>query len=186
MAGIADWLRPDMRVVGVTDIDLASLREQGFEGLLVDLDNTLLEWKSSDVPDSSAAWVEMAIQLGMKPCIVSNTHYPKRLNRIAGELGIPAVAHALKPRGHGFAKAAGLIGCELGRTVVVGDQLLTDIVGGNRVGAYTILVNPMHRREFIGTKLSRLVERVIFRLLGVQARQGTKSEATKSEEKDTK
>ena len=186
MSRIADSFRPNMRAVGVTDIDLASLREQGFEGLLLDLDNTLLEWKSSEMPDSSAMWVEAAKQLGMKPCIVSNTHYPKRLNRIAGELGIPAVAHALKPRERGFAEAAELIGCELGRAVVVGDQLLTDIWGGNRVGAYTILVNPMHSREFIGTKLSRVVERVIFALLGEPARQGTKSEPTKSEEKDTK
>jgi len=186
MSRIADSFQPNLRVPGIADIDLASLREQGFEGLLLDLDNTLLAWKSSDMPDSSAMWVESAKQLGMKPCIVSNTHYPKRLNRIAGELGIPAVAHALKPRGHGFAKAAELIGCELGRTVVVGDQLLTDIWGGNRVGAYTILVNPMHPREFIGTKVSRLIERVIFRMMGVPARQGTKSEPTKSEKKDTK
>ena len=186
MSRIADSFQPNLRVPGIADIDLASLREQGFEGLLLDLDNTLLAWKSSDMPDSSAMWVESAKQLGMKPCIVSNTHYPKRLNRIAGELGIPAVAHALKPRGHGFAKAAELIGCELGRTVVVGDQLLTDIWGGNRVGAYTILVNPMHPMEFIGTKVSRLIERVIFRMMGVPARQGTKSEPTKSEKKDTK
>lgn len=170
MAGVLESFRPNLRVRGVTDIDLASLREQGFEGLLLDLDNTLLPWKNADLPESSATWVEAAKQLGMKPCIVSNTHYPKRLNRIAGELGIPAVAGALKPRGHGFEKAAGLIGCELERAVVVGDQLLTDIWGGNRAGAYTILVNPMHPREFIGTKLSRLVERVIFALLGEPAR----------------
>ena len=186
MAGTLDSFRPNLRVSGITDIDLASLREQGFEGLLLDLDNTLLPWKNSDVPDSSRMWVETAIQLGMKPCIVSNTHYPKRLNRIAGELGIPAVAGALKPRGHGFEKAAEAIGCELGRAVVVGDQLLTDILGGNRAGAYTILVNPMHPREFIGTKLSRVVERAILWMLGEPARQGTKSEPTKSEEKDTK
>jgi HAD superfamily phosphatase (TIGR01668 family) len=170
MAGFLDSFRPDMRARGVTDIDLARLHEQGFTGLLLDLDNTLLPWKNSDIPESSRTWIESAKQLGMKPCIVSNTHYPKRLNKIAGELGVPAVARALKPRAYGFDRAAEMIGCELARAVVVGDQLLTDIWGGNRAGAYTILVNPMHPREFIGTKVSRVVERLIFAVLGVRAR----------------
>jgi len=177
MAGLAERFRPRARVVSVTEIDPAALREQGFEGLLLDLDNTLLEWMNLNVPESSKRWIESAKQAGMKPCLVSNTHYPKRLNRIAGELGVPATAHSLKPRRHGFEKAAALIGCELDRCVVVGDQLLTDIWGGNRVGAYTILVNPMHPREFIGTKVSRMVERVIFALLGLPARQGTNGKA---------
>jgi HAD superfamily phosphatase (TIGR01668 family) len=162
-----------MRVAAVTDIDAAALRKQGFEALLLDLDNTLLPWMDPNVPKWSRQWIESAKQAGMKACLVSNTHYPRRLNRIAAELGVPAVAHSLKPRRHGFEKAAALIGCELERAVVIGDQLLTDIWGGNRVGAYTILVNPIHPREFVGTKVSRMVERVIFALLRLPARQGT-------------
>ena len=184
--GLIERFRPKMRVSSLTEIDPVALREQGIEALLLDLDNTLLPWKDPSLPESSKAWVESAKNAGIKSCLVSNTHYPKRLNRIAGELGILAVPHALKPRSHGFEKAAALIGCDLDRAAVVGDQLLTDIWGGNRVGAYTILVNPMHPREFVGTKVSRLVERVIFALLGMPARQGTNAEAIKSENKDTK
>ena len=186
MAGLLERFRPKMRVVSVTHIDAVALREQGFEGLLLDLDNTLLPWKDPNLPESSKLWVESAKQAGMKPCLVSNTHYPRRLNRIAAEMGIPAVPHSLKPRRHGFEKAAALVGCELDRCVVVGDQLLTDVWGGNRVGAYTILVNPIHAREFVGTKVSRLVERVIFVLLGLPARQGTNAQAIESDKEDTK
>ena len=186
MAGLLERFRPKLRASCVTEIDTAALRDQGFEGLLLDLDSTLLPWMDPNLPEPSKLWIEAAKQAGMKPCLVSNTHYPRRLNRLAGELGIPAVAHALKPRAHGFEKAAALIGCELERAVVVGDQLLTDIWGGNRVGAYTILVNPMHPREFVGTRVSRLVERVIFRLLGLPSRQGTNPEAIKSDKEDTR
>ena len=186
MARFLERFRPDLRVASVTDIDPASLVEKGYKGLILDLDNTLLPWQTSDVPESSKRWVERAKQVGMRPCILSNTHYPKRLNRIARELEIPSVAQALKPREQGFHAAAKLIGCDIGRTVVVGDQLLTDILGGNLACAYTILVNPMHPREFIGTKVSRLIEQAIFVCLDMPARLGTKSEPTKSEEKDTK
>ena len=185
-ARLLERFRPSARVTSVTEIDAAALRKQGFEGLFVDLDNTLLPWKDWNLPDSSKQWIESAKKAGMKPALVSNTHYPKRLDHIASELGIPAIAHSLKPRRHGFEEAAALVGCELKHAVVVGDQLLTDTWGGNRVGAYTILVNPVHRREFVGTKVSRMVERVIFRLLGLPVRQGTNAEAIKSDNKDTK
>lgn len=179
-------LRPKMRVACITDIEVADLCRQGYNSLLLDLDNTLLPWKNSDVPESSKRWVEGAKRLGMKVCIVSNTHYPKRLNKIAEELGIGSVARALKPRAHGFREAARMVDCELSASVVVGDQLFTDILGGNLAGAYTILVNPMHPREFIGTKVSRGLEWIAFRLLRLEAPQGTKSDSIKSHEEDTK
>jgi hypothetical protein len=58
-----------------------------------------------------------------------------------------------------------MLGCESERAVVIGDQVMTDMLGGNSAGMYTILVAPMHPREFIGTKVSRVFERIIlFRL----------------------
>lgn len=179
-------LRPDLYVQGIVDIDLAQLKERGVEAILIDLDNTLLPWKSSEVPESSKRWVEEAKRLGFRLCIVSNTHYPKRLNRIAEGLGIECVARALKPRGRGFSEAVRLVGCELASSAVVGDQLFTDIWGGNRAGAYTILVTPMDYKEFIGTKVSRALEKIAFRLLGLPPPTGTKSDSIKSQEKDTK
>lgn len=179
-------IRPDLRVARVTDISAQDLHDRGFIGVLLDLDNTLLPWKDSSIPDSSRLWIESAKQTGLKLCIVSNTHYPKRLNNIAAELGIECVARALKPRAHGFRKAAGMLGCDLASCAVVGDQLFTDILGGNLAGAFTILVNPMHHREFIGTKVSRCLEWIAFRLMRMEAPQGTKSDSSKSKEEDTK
>lgn len=181
-----ELFRPNEFVDSVPEIDLPALKAKGFSSLMLDLDNTLLPWKDSVVPESVAAWVEQAKALGYGLCIVSNTHNPRRLHKIASRLGIPCVHGALKPRKHGFLKAIGMLSCEASGSVVVGDQLLTDILGGNLCGMYTILVRPMHRREFVGTKLSRLVEKGIFALLRRTAGAGTNRGQNQSQTRDTK
>ena len=185
MARLLELCRPNERVARITEIDLARLRSEGFEALMLDLDNTLCPWQSHEVPEDVRAWLERAKSLGMKVCIVSNTHNPRRLRQIAEELGVPSLDRALKPRRRAFARAAEMVGSCPGRTVVVGDQILTDVIGGNRAGMRTILVEPMHPREFIGTKLSRLVERLIS-ALSRRANAGTKPEPMQSETQDTK
>lgn len=185
MPGFLDSFRPDERVGSVTDIDCRDLKASGIDCMMLDLDNTLLPWKSSRVPALIAEWVEGAKQAGMRLAIVSNTHNPGRLARIAKELGIPWLHRALKPRRSGFARAAAMMESEWARTVVVGDQLLTDILGGNLAGMRTILVEPMDSREFVGTRISRLIERGIMAMLG-RAGAGTKSKPIQSETQDTK
>lgn len=185
MARFLDIFRPDDYVERVTDIDCAELKAQGVELLILDLDNTLVPWKSSAVPEEVKGWVRGAESVGLKLAILSNTHYPGRLSRIASELGVPSIPHALKPWRFGFRKAARLAQCEFCSAVVVGDQLLTDVVGGKRAGMRTILVKPMSAHEFIGTRISRLLERGILSLLRLTPRQGTKSVQSQSQTRDT-
>ena len=167
-------------------MDLAVLKRNGFDALLLDLDNTLLPWSSSQVPETSRKWIEQAKRLGMKICILSNTHNPARLRAIADQLGVESIHRALKPFRAGFTKAVRILDADPRAAVVIGDQLLTDIVGGNRAGMRTILVEPVDSREFMGTKISRLVERLIFALLGGAGKAGTNSRRTQSEKQDTK
>jgi len=174
MPALLEMCRPGDYSPSVLDIDLAALKDQGLECLMLDLDNTLLPWQSSVVPEPVRQWVERAKDLGMRLAIVSNTHNPKRLSAIASELGVASIARALKPRRRGFLVAASMIGCRASNTAVVGDQILTDILGGNLAGMRTILVRPMHRREFVGTKVSRLLEMLILAALGRRAKSGTK------------
>ncbi len=186
MGRLLDLFCPDQCASTIAQIDLAALRAGGFEALMLDLDNTLIPWQSTDIPDSSRCWIDQAKQLGIRLCIVSNTHNPKRLQRIATDLGLPWLHGALKPRRGAFSRAAGVIDADPQRTAVVGDQVLTDILGGNLAGMHTILVKPMHRREFIGTKISRLVERVILALLRRKGRLGTNFEASQSDKRYTR
>jgi uncharacterized protein len=186
LAGFLNLFRPDEYADGVTDIDASALKAAGFELMIVDLDNTLLPWKSSVVGDDVRNWIGSVKSAGLKLAILSNTHHPRRLSQIASELGVPSISHALKPWRSQFRKAARLAGCEFCHAVVVGDQVLTDILGGNLAGMKTILVKPMHPHEFIGTKISRLIERLIFFALAETPRSGTKSERMQSQTEDTK
>jgi HAD superfamily phosphatase (TIGR01668 family) len=191
MAGFLSVFRPDMFAHRVVDIDVSALKEEGAQLVILDLDNTLLPWKSSEIGDDVVAWIARIKAAGMKPMILSNTHYPKRLTKIAAILDVPSISHALKPWRWQFRKAARLAGCEYCKAVVVGDQLLTDILGGNLAGMKTILVKPMHPHEFLGTKISRMVERLILSRVGEtpgsgDSAQGTKSVGYQSQTKDTK
>lgn len=146
-------------------INIAELKRRGIRALLTDLDNTLVPWQSYDVAPGVAAWIRDAVAQGMEICIVSNTRSHKRLRDLAATLGVRFVRQGSKPRRRGFRDALRLIGAEPEHAAVMGDQVLTDILGGNRLGMYTILVRPLHPREFVGTKVSRLFEGAILRLL---------------------
>lgn len=163
--GLLDWFRPCERVHAVSDIDVEALKRRNIKALLTDLDNTLVPWQSYEITQATEEWVRSACERGMKCCIVSNTRSWKRLEILAARLELPFVRRGAKPRRGGFREALRLLGVSADEAAVIGDQLFTDILGGNRLGAYTILVTPLQKREFIGTRLSRLVERVILRLL---------------------
>lgn len=186
MAGFLQLFCPHQYAACLADIDLGVLKSNGFDSLMLDLDNTLLPWKSSDVPESSREWISRAKQMGMKICIISNTNYPKRLRKIAVDLNVPSIDRAIKPRRSGFRRALEMLGSKPSSAVIIGDQILTDICGGNLMGIYTILVEPMHHTEFIGTKVSRLVENCILALLRRRGELGTKSWRIQSETQDDK
>lgn len=154
-------LCPSKWVPSVWHIAPRELKDQGISAILVDLDNTLVPWRSYDIPSEVKEWLRAVHESGLKVCIVSNTHYSRRLQRLAEDLGVPYVRRIMKPRRGGFREALRLLGCQPAEAVVVGDQIFTDILGGNRMGLRTILVKPLSKREFLGTKLSRAVERIL-------------------------
>lgn len=155
-------LYPDLFVDSLLDIPLNTLRKKHIEALIFDLDNTVTEWNSHVLRDEVARWFEMIKEEGFKACILSNNG-EERVIKVARLLDIPYVHSAQKPRRSGFEKALALMGVPAGHTAVVGDQIFTDIWGGNRAGLYTILVRPLAWREFMGTKISRVGEYFVLR-----------------------
>jgi HAD superfamily phosphatase (TIGR01668 family) len=146
----------------LSQIDLDALRARGMRTILLDLDNTITPWRSLDVPEDMAAWLEQA-KRSFRVCIVSNTSKMKRLETLKERLGIEGVGFASKP--WGLRRVAAEMGLAPEETVVVGDQLITDVAGGNMIGAYSILVKPVSRDEFFGTKFVRAAESILFWLL---------------------
>ncbi len=163
MNNILRLLCPDEYLSSVKQMDLQALRARKFSALLVDLDNTLVPWRKIEVPQETREWLQSAKEHGFQICIVSNTRFPNRLKRLAKEMNLPYVRGVLKPRRGGFKEALKLLGVGPEQAIVVGDQVFTDILGGKRLGLYTILVKPISDHEFIGTMISRFFERMLLR-----------------------
>lgn len=164
---VAPFLRrfcPDFMVARIGDIDPADLWLWNVRGVLLDLDNTLLPWKSLEMPEETMEWVRRCQAAGLKLCLVSNTRNLTRLRDMADLMGLPAVAPAkMKPSRMGFLQALELLEVEPEQAVMIGDQMFTDIWGGNRAGIRTIWVERMAKREFFGTRFSRMAERFLSR-----------------------
>ena len=152
-------IRPSLRLDGVTSIDPGMLREQGVRAVLLDLDNTIVSYHEDRADDAVAGWVRALGAAGIQTLILSNNHAP-RVRRIAEGLGVAFISDAKKPLHAGFLRALKVLGVRADEALVVGDQLFTDVVGGNRLGLRTALVRPIGKAEFIGTRLVRPVERL--------------------------
>jgi len=158
-------LTPRQIVRHVRDVTPESLQRAGVRAVVTDLDNTLVPWHGEEIASEIAAWLAALRDADMKVCIASNTRNFARLERLARHLDILHVpGNAAKPGSKGLRKALSLLDAEPTEAAMVGDQLFTDIVAGNRLGLFTVLVNPLTTREFIGTKLiSRNAERLVLR-----------------------
>ncbi len=153
-------LQPQLFVQSIYDIDLRRLENRGIKGLILDLDNTLVEWNQPEASDELLHWLSLIKDQGFKTCIVSN-NMSARVETFSRHIGIMAIAKAAKPRRRAFRQAMHNMGTVGRQTAVVGDQVFTDILGGNRLQLFTILVRPMTDREFWTTQLVRRVERAV-------------------------
>ncbi|MBO8159260.1 YqeG family HAD IIIA-type phosphatase [Thermosyntropha sp.] len=157
-------LYPDMYVNSLKDIPLEKLKKMGKKSFILDLDNTVTAWNSNEVDEEIYSWFVNIKKEGFKVCLLSN-NVEERVLSVANSLGIPYICRAGKPRRGSFYRALSILESYPDETVVVGDQIFTDILGGNRAGMFTILVVPIARREFIGTKIARSLEYLIVRRL---------------------
>ncbi len=157
-------LYPKIYVDSLLDVPLDKLREQNITAYIIDLDNTITEWNSSEIHTEVEEWFRRIKAEGLKSCILSNNG-EARIRKVADRLGIPYIHRAAKPRRGSFHRAVKLMGVGADQAAVVGDQVFTDILGGNRAGLFTILVKPLARREFIGTKINRTLEILVLHML---------------------
>ncbi|NLJ75217.1 MAG: YqeG family HAD IIIA-type phosphatase [Firmicutes bacterium] len=161
-------LVPDQVLGSVLDIDFEYLKEKNLLGLLVDIDNTLVRWEKSSIDPKFVQWVGEAKDEGFRVCLVSNA-LEKRVQFFAELLHIPAVARAWKPSQRAFLRGIHKLEMDKEQIAVVGDQLFTDVFGGNRLGLYTILINPLSSQELKTTKFMRKLEK---RMIERMVRQG--------------
>jgi len=153
---------PRLSVPSIFAINLDTLREQGICGIMLDLDNTIVQRDQECFSPAFLSWIKEIKEREFKVCIISN-NWPKRVSALAQKLAVPAISRAGKPRKSPFLRALNILGTRPQETAVIGDQVLTDILGGNRLGLYTILVTPLPGKEYWATRLiNRWLEKLVF------------------------
>lgn len=151
---------PSAYVKSVLDIKPEELVNDGFKGIITDLDNTLVEWDRADATEDILAWFRSMQDAGLKITVVSNNHMD-RVARFCDPAGIPYICDARKPMKKSFRKAVRALGLRRNEVVMIGDQLMTDILGANRAGLNSILVVPVASSDARITQFNRAVERRI-------------------------
>ncbi len=160
------WLQPRYMVPKVTDLTDELLAGLGIRGVILDADNTLVPRQCYDFEPEVRQWVEAHLAAGRRLCILSNSQHFRKVAQMVAGYDIPTISLARKPLRSGFARALRAIGTRPEETAMVGDQLLTDILGGNLAGLTTIMVAPLSGNDFVLYKLVRPFERRLVRRWG--------------------
>ncbi|WP_226526375.1 YqeG family HAD IIIA-type phosphatase [Metabacillus niabensis] len=151
---------PGDYVKSIFHISPMKLKESGIKGIITDLDNTLVEWDRPDATPQLIEWFKEVKELDIKITIVSNNN-ELRVKAFSEPHNIPFIYKARKPMGRAFLKAVKDMNLKKEEVVVIGDQLLTDVLGGNRNGFQTILVVPVASTDGFFTRINRRIERKI-------------------------
>ncbi|MDR1713679.1 MAG: YqeG family HAD IIIA-type phosphatase [Coriobacteriales bacterium] len=156
-------LAPEQFHDSVTEISPQQLVQQGFGCVLLDIDNTLVPRDTHLLSEAICEWVAALTVVGLKVCLLSN-NWHRTVFAYAERLNVPLVYKAMKPLPFTYLKARRRAGAGPGtRTVVIGDQLLTDVFGAHLLGWSAILVRPLSTTDLWYTQIFRKVEQ---RLMG--------------------
>ena len=158
------WFRARFTAHDIYELTGEALARRGFRLLLADLDNTLAPYGVPLPDERLKAWRDDLRAHGVTLFILSNNRRESRPQIFAEGLGVPYIGHAGKPKTPSFVKAMERVGVTREQTVIVGDQIFTDVLGGNRAGVSAILVEPIRLAGNPGRYLRYAVE-VPFRLL---------------------
>lgn len=153
-------LYPRFYYKNVQSIDLELLYNLGIRGIILDVDNTLIDYKRI-MPEGIKEWVKCAESKGFKICILSNSNKKEKISHVAMTLNLKYLMCAQKPFKNGFKKALNLLNVPAEKCVAIGDQIFTDVIGANNMKINSIYVEPINEKEYWYTKWKRPIEKII-------------------------
>ncbi|WP_424950418.1 YqeG family HAD IIIA-type phosphatase [Deinococcus sp.] len=165
MSRRASLLRPRVILPHIHDITPAFLDGHGLRGLLLDLDNTLIPYGSYDERAEVATWARNLQAGGYALYLLSNATR-ERARLWAARLGLPGVGLAGKPFAREYRRGLSAVNLPAEQVGMVGDQLFTDVLGGNWAGMFTIMVRPISDNALPHTRLTRRLERLVLKRYG--------------------
>lgn len=141
------------------DIDYKKLYEEGYRGIIFDIDNTLVPHGAPADERAKKLFAELK-KIGFSCCLLSNNKEP-RVKMFNDEVQVSYIFKAGKPKIPGYERAMEVLGTDRTNTIFVGDQIFTDVYGANRTGIRTFLTKPIHPKEEIQIVLKRRLERIV-------------------------
>lgn len=155
-------LYPNFYLKNIKEVDIKILKDNNIKALLLDVDNTLIDL-DRNILDGAVEWCNNLKKEGIKFCILSNSNKKDKVEKVAKFLDIPYIFFGTKPLKRGFKKAKNLLNIDFKNMAIIGDQIFTDVIGGNRCNMFTILVEPISTRELFITSVKRGLENLIIK-----------------------
>ena len=144
----------------VREIKIDFLQKNKIKALILDVDNTLIDY-DRNLPKETIKWANELAGQGVKLYILSNSNKKQKVKKVAEDLGIEYEYFAKKPLKFGFKKVQEKLQEKPEHIGVVGDQIFTDVIGGNRCNMFTILVDPIAEKDIWITRIKRPIENAI-------------------------
>lgn len=155
-------LYPNEYLNSVKDINIDLLNKNNIKGLILDVDNTLINLDKK-MPVGVSDWARKVKSNGIKICILSNSNNIKKVEEVAKIIDVPYIFFGKKPLKTGFLRAKEILKLKNENIAVVGDQIFTDIIGANRCNMFSILVKPIEEKDYLITKIKRPIEKFIIK-----------------------
>ncbi len=155
-------LYPNAYLKNVKEITIDFLNKNSIKALILDVDNTLIDFNKKML-DGVEEWCKNLKKQGIKLFIVSNSNKKTKVEMVAKKLELPYIHFATKPFKRGFKKAAKMLQEKNENIAVVGDQIFTDVIGANRCKMFSILVEPIEKKDLLVTKIKRPLENYIIK-----------------------
>lgn len=158
-------LKPDIKLNGITDITLELLNKYDIKALLLDIDNTMSTHHGTILTEGLTEWIKKMQENGIKLMVLSNSER-FRVEPFAARIGLPFVSSACKPLPTGYLKGVKALGEKRKNVAIVGDQIFTDVLGGNTTGVKTILLTPIKPEDGWSFKVRRKLEKKLYKKYG--------------------
>ncbi len=137
------WLKPDWEPgLSVPNLPIKYFLDRGVKALILDVDKTLLHGREVDLHSSVSEWVKEA-KRDLELHLFSNNPSGKRIGSVAQQLGLSYTFGAAKPRRSALRGVLKRMGIKPIMIAMIGDRIFTDVLVGNRLGLYTVLVKPL-------------------------------------------
>jgi len=151
-------LKADHRFKRIYEISPEWIVENNIEAFILDVDNTLTEHGSQLLDDRVAAWLETMRNCGERLVILSNNR-ERRVKPFAEKIGLSYIANGMKPFSYGVNKAVALLDCKIENIAMIGDQVFTDVLGGNIAGVKTVRLEPISHEKGKFMRFKRKLEK---------------------------